>query len=342
MIKRLGILTSLVLAGSLLVGPASHAAETGFKGKTIIWVVGFSPGGGFDTYTRLIARHFGKYVPGNPTSIVRNMPGAGSLIAANYMYNKAKADGTYIGNWIGPVVMQHVMGNKAAKLDGRKFGWLGAPTADSGVCVLTKASGINNLDDWFAAKKPVKIGSTAPGSTTDDVPKLVRAATGLPMQLVEGYGGTARIRVAAESGEVDGGCWSWQSIKATWSDALESGRVKAVIQSGLESHPDLKGVPMALSYAKTAEARKLLEVAGGVYGMGARPHTVSPRTPKAILRLLRKAYQDTLRDPQLLAEAKKSRLEINPQDGPTLAKMFAGLYDIDPAMLSRLKEILLP
>jgi tripartite-type tricarboxylate transporter receptor subunit TctC len=332
-----------MFAFSLLVAAASHAmAEEYYKGKTIRFVVGFSPGGGFDTYTRLIARHIGKHVPGNPSTLVENRTGAGSLIAANYIYNKAKRDGTVIGNWIGPLVLQHVMGSKAAKIDGRKLHFLGVPTADSGICALTKASGINSLDDWFKSKRPIKIGATGPGSTTDDPPKLLRAAIGLPIKMVEGYGGTAKIRLAAESGEIDGGCWAWQSIKPTWRRGIESGNVKAIVQIALKSHPELKHVPLAINYAKTDDAKQLLKIAAGPYGAMARPYTLPPGTPKERVQILRKAFLATLRDPELLAEAKKSKLEIAPIDGPSIAKLAADLYKLDPALLSRLKELLIP
>jgi len=247
-----------------------------------------------------------------------------------------------IGNWIGPLVLQQVLGNKAAQFDGRKFGWLGVPTPDSGVCALTKASGINTMDDWFKSKRPIKIGTTAPGSTTDDVPKLVQAALGLPMNIVQGYKGTSRIRLAAESGEVDGGCWAWESIKPTWAKGLQSGEVHIVLQSIDKSHPELKNVPLAKQYAKTDEARALLAVANGPYSQGARPYTVPPGVPQDRLQLLQKAFMETMRDPDLLAEAKKSKVDIDPTDGPTVAKTMAGLYEINPALKSKLAKLLIP
>ena len=226
---RILMVSALVLA---LVPSLAMGADDFFKGKTIRFVVGFSPGGGFDTYTRLIARHFGKHVPGNPRTVVQNRTGAGSMIAANYIYAKAKPDGLTIGNWIGPLVLQHVLGKKGIRFDGRKFNWLGVPSTDDNTCALTKASGISNVKEWLNSKRPVKIGATGPGSTTDDVPKLIKAATDLPIQIIEGYGGTAIIRLAAEKGEIDGGCWAWQSIKPTWSQGIESGNVRPVLQVG--------------------------------------------------------------------------------------------------------------
>jgi tripartite-type tricarboxylate transporter receptor subunit TctC len=338
--SRIWLLPAAIAAFFLVATPGVRADEF-YKGKTLTFVVGFSAGGGFDTYTRLIARHIGKHIPGNPTVVVENRTGAGSLIAANYIYNQAPSDGTVIGNWIGPLVLQQVLGNKAAKFDGRKFGWLGVPTPDSGVCALTEASGIKSMDDWFKSKRPIKIGGTAPGSTTDDVPKLLQAALGLPMKLVSGYSGTSKIRLAAESGEIDGGCWAWESIQATWTKGLQSGEVNIVLQSTEKPHPDLKNVPLASQYAKTDEARALLGVATGPYAVGARPYSVPPGVPQDRLQLLQKAFMETLRDPDLLKEAEKSQLDINPVDGPTIAKMMAGLYDLDPALKAKLRELLI-
>jgi tripartite-type tricarboxylate transporter receptor subunit TctC len=339
--SRIWLLPATIAALSLVAVPQAPA-EDFYKGKTLTFVVGFAAGGGFDTYTRLISRHFAKHVPGNPNVVVENKTGAGSLIAANYIYNQAPKDGTVIGNWIGPIVLQQVLGNKAAKLDGRKLGWLGVPTPDSGVCALTKASGINTMDDWFKSKRPVKIGATAPGSTTDDVPKLVQAALGFPMNLVSGYKGTAKVRLAAESGEVDGGCWAWESIKPTWAKGLQSGEVQIVLQTTDKVHPELKNVPLAKQFAKTDEARSYLSVANGPYSQAARPYSVPPGVPPDRLKLLQKAFMDTMRDPALLAEAKKSRIDIDPSDGPTVAKLMADLYGFDDAFKTKLADLLIP
>jgi tripartite-type tricarboxylate transporter receptor subunit TctC len=290
----------------------------------------------------MIARHIGRHIPGHPDTIVENMTGAGSLVAANYIFNRAEPDGLTVGNFIGPLVLQDALGNKAAKFDGRKFGWLGVPTPDSGVCVLTRASGIGSVDEWFKAQQPVKLGGTAPGSTTDDVPKLMRAAIGLPIQMIEGYKGTSRIRVAAEAGEIDGGCWAWESIKPTWSKALESGAVRPILQTMLESHPELKHVPLAVNYAKTDEARELLKIVDGAYGVTARPYAVPPGLPQERLALLQRAFGETLKDPQLLAEAEKAKLEFKPVAGKKVAEIFADFYDLKEAMKAKLRSIVLP
>jgi tripartite-type tricarboxylate transporter receptor subunit TctC len=330
-----------VLVVSQVTIPTRSQADDFYQGKTIHLIVGFAAGGGFDTYSRAIARHLGKHIPGNPTVVVDNMTGAGSLIAANHIFNVAKPDGLTIGNWIGPLVLQQALGNPAAKFDGRKFGYLGVPVVDSGVCALTKASGITSADQWLASKKPVKLGGTAPGSTTDDVPRIVADAIGLPMHMISGFKGTSAIRLAADSGEIDGGCWAWESIKPTWQKGLEAGSVKIVLQTMTESHPELKDVPLAIKYAKTDEARALLDIVNGPYGQLARPYTTPPGLPKDRLELLQKAFMDTMKDKEFLQEAEKAKLEIQALDGPTAAKKFAALYDLKPELKTKLKGIII-
>lgn len=343
MLKNYRLLIASVIGFLIVAGAvSSNAADDFYKGKFVRFVVGFSAGGGFDTYTRTIARHMGRYIPGNPTTVVVNRPGAGSMIAANYMYNKAKPDGLTIGNFMGPLMLQHVLGNEAAMYDGRKFGWVGVPVSDHGACVLTKKSGITSLDDWFASKRPIKIGATAPGSTTADIPKLLKEAIGLPIHVIEGYGGTAKMRLAAEAGEIDGGCWAWQSIKVTWRKAIEMGTVRPIVQATLKRHKDLMNIPMAMDYAKTDEAREMLKILAEVYGDTVRPYAVPPGTPKERLLILRKAFMETMRDPKFLAEAKKAQLEFDPIEGQRAAKVFSDIYRLGPAKVAKLRRILVP
>ena len=323
----------------LIVSTSTLAADDFFQGKVIRFVVGFEAGGGFDVYTRLIARNFSKHIPGNPTTIVVNMPGAGSLVAANDLYARAKPDGLTIGTFAGPLVLQHVLGLQGAVFDGRRFGWLGVPIIDHGVCFMTKASEIKNADEWLASKKVVKIGAAAPGSTTDDIPKILRAAIGLPMQVVSGYKGTVQIRMAAETGEVDGGCWGWDSIKPTMGSAVASGDINIVIQNMQQPHRDLPNVPMAVSYAKTQEARQLLQVISDAYGITTRPYAVPPGVPPDKLQMLQKAFMATLKDPDVVAEATKAKMDINPVDGATTAKIFSSFYDYHPSLISKLKAL---
>ena len=339
--KALGaFLLSLFISVSPLTSAFAASVEEFYKGKTIQFIVGGSAGGGYDAYTRLIARHFSQYVPGKPATVVQNMPGAAMLIAANYIFNSAPRDGTVIGHWSGPLILQHMMGNPAVQFEGRKFGWLGMPTADALVCITTERSGIGTAEDWRKAKSRVKLGAIGPGTSGTDDTKLLAAATDFPLQLIEGYKGTADIRLAAETGELDGTCaFGWQSAKVTWANALRAGQVHVVLQTMNEPHPELKGVPLAIDYAKTDEGKKLLRIASELYGKQ-RLYSLPPQVPEQRLRTLQKAFISVLKDPQLLAEAEKAKLEIEPIDAPGIEKMVNGLYEIEPAVVSRVKQIL--
>jgi tripartite-type tricarboxylate transporter receptor subunit TctC len=331
------IVTALVVAGFASLAPAQEF----YKGKIITFIVGYSPGGTYDQYTRLIARHISKHVPGSPTTVVENMPGAGGMILANHLYNRTKPDGLTVGAWASPLVLQQIMGNDATKFDGRKVGWLGIPAHYNTACHFSRASGIKTVDDWFAAKRPMKISSIGPGTSLSDVPKLLKAALNLPIDMVEGYKGGAEARLAVENGEVDGSCASWQATKVTWRSQMDSGEIRVVLQATLKSHPDLENVPLAINYAKSEEARTLLRVADNVH-VFQFPYSVAPGTPPDRLKILQQGFIKTLRDPDLIAEAKKANLEVDPVDGPTTTKTFAGLYELPPPLVEKLKELLVP
>ena len=331
------LMFSLVLSGSKTV-----VAEEFYAGKTIRIVVGAGAGGGFDTYARLFARHVANYIPGQPSIIVQNMPGAGMLIAAKYLISQAKPDGLTIGHWTGALILQNVMGNPAANMvDGRKIGWLGAPLVANSTCVLSRQSGIKTVEDWFKSPKPLKFGGQGTGSSTSDTPRMLKAALGLPIQVVEGYSGTAAVRLAIESGEMDGLCgWGWESIKTTAYDKVKSGDLTIVLQSSLERHPELKQIPAAMEYAKDERARTLIEVDAYNHGTLERVFSLPPGVPEERVRLLQKAFMDTWRDPELLKEAAKAKFEISPVDGPAIAKDIRVLYQLKPALVEELKVIL--
>lgn len=340
MIRLIGIVMAAFIGLAVFAEPAGAQTEF-FKDKTIRFIVGYSAGGSFDLYTRVIARHFSKHVPGNPTTVVENMTGAGGIIAANHIYNRAAPDGLTVGAWAAPLVLQNVMGNDATKFDGRRFGYLGVPSPYDTVCTFNEKSGVATINDWINAKRPMKISAIGPGTSTSDIPKLLKVALNLPLDVLDGYKGGAGARLAVESGEVDGYCGSWQTVETVWRSAYESGKIRAVLQASLESHPKYKTVPLASSYAKTDFARQLVTVADSAHG-AQFPYTVPPGMAKDRLELLQKAFVETLKDPELLAEAKKSKLDIEVIDGPTIAKKLRQLYDIKPDVVAKLREILLP
>ena len=319
---------------------SAMAQEPFFQGKTMRIVVGFAAGGGFDTYARAISRHMSKHIPGNPTIIVENMAGAGSLIAANHVYKVAKPDGLTLGHFGGGLFMQQLMGGPGIEFDAQKFEFLGVPVQDTRACALTKASGITSMERWMAAKTPVKLGATAPGDLVHDAPKILQAALGLPIQLVAGYKGTADIRLGSESGELAGGCWGWDSIRATWRKALESGDAVMVVQMVSKPHRELPNVPLAIKYAKTEEARQLIETGVTVPAITNRPYVVSPGTPKDRVQILRKAFMATMEDPEFKADAVKTKLDLDPLDGEEVQKMIGDIFKLPPSLVAKLKQAL--
>jgi tripartite-type tricarboxylate transporter receptor subunit TctC len=314
------------------------AQEPFYKGKTVRLIVGTSAGGGFDTYTRAIARHLGKHIPGNPGLVVENMPGAGHRIGANYLYKIAKPDGLTMGHFQGGLFLLQVLGEKGIEFDALKYEFIGAPVKDNRACAFTKASGITSMEKWMASKTPVKLGGIG-GGAPDEIARMLKATLGLPIQLVAGYKGTSEIRLAAESGEIAGGCWTWDSIRATWTKAVQSGDTVVVLQILPKSHPELPNVPLAINYAKSEEARQLIQVGIQDPSEYYRPYVLPPGTPKDRALILRKAFHETMKDPEFLSDAKKSRLDIEPVTADELERTVAGLFKLSPSLVAKLKEI---
>jgi tripartite-type tricarboxylate transporter receptor subunit TctC len=336
--RMLTLAAALTVLGVAGAGPVQ--AQSFFEGKTQRIIVGLAAGGGYDTYARAVARHMGKHIPGKPTIIVENMPGAASLIAAHHLYRVAKPDGLTVGHFLGSLMLGQVLGQPGVQFDARKFEFIGAPLKEDVVCAVTRASGITSIEQWTAAKTPVKLGGTGLGSTPDNTARIVRTALGLPIQIVSGYKGTAEIRLAAESGELAGSCWSWESMSVTWRRALEVGEAVPVLQVTAKPFPELRTVPLAIDLAKTDEARQLIEVGAHNTSAFSRPFVLPPGTPRERVQMLRQAFQETLKDPAFLAEAEKAKLTLDPVTGQELERLVAGLFSLEPAIVARLKEIL--
>jgi tripartite-type tricarboxylate transporter receptor subunit TctC len=336
------LMTALVLLSVILgaSGQLAYSAAPFYEGKAIRIIVGTSPGGGYDTYTRLIARHFSKYIPGNPTIIVDNMPGAGGLVSANHLFKVAKPDGLTIGHFVGGQFLQQLLGKPGIEFDALKFEYIGVPAQDNFVFGVAKTTGVTGMEQWLASKTAVKFGAIAAGDGTYDTPKVVEVALGLPIQVVSGYKGTAPIRLAFNSGEVAGLSNSWQSFRSTWRKELETSEVMIVLQLSAKPHPDLPKVPLAMNLAKTDEARKLIQAVVQAHGAAVRPYVLPPGTPKDRVEILRKAFMEAVKDPELLNEAGKANLEINPGSGEELERNVKELLRLEPSLVTRLKEIL--
>jgi tripartite-type tricarboxylate transporter receptor subunit TctC len=336
-------LTTAFAVLSIALGTSAQLARAAapfYEGKTIRIIVGTSPGGGYDTYTRLIARHLSNHIPGKPSIIVDNMPGAGGLLSANHLFKVAKPDGLTVGHFVGGQFLQQLLGKPGIEFDALKFEYVGVPAQDDFIFGVAKSTGIASVEQWLASKTLVKFGGIAVGDGTYDVPKVAEFALGLPIQVVSGYKGTAPIRLAFNSGEVSGVTNSWQSLRSTWRKELETGEVIIVLQLGAKAHPDLPKVPLAVNLARTDEARKIILAVAQAHGAAVRPYVMPPGTPKDRVAILRTSFMETVRDPELLKEAAKANLEINPGSGEDLERNVKELLRLDPALVARLKEIL--
>jgi tripartite-type tricarboxylate transporter receptor subunit TctC len=347
--EEIMVYKSLLLAwgflgiASLLVRCSEAAENSFFKGKVIRIVVATSAGGGFDAYSRMIARHMGKHIPGTPSFVVENMPGAGHLLATKYMYHQAKPDGLTMGNFHGGgKILQQILEGPEVEYDMKKFEWVGLPVSDTQVCVLAKRSGVGSLESWLTAKQPLKIGSSGPFSGSYEIPHVLKEALNLPLQVVSGYKGTAEIRLAADSGEIDGGCWNWESVKVTWRNGIETGDAKVIVQAMPSKHRELPAVPLAGEHVKGKEGLQLIKAGIQDPAVIVRVYSLPPGTPKERVRLLQKAFMATMADPEFLEEANKSSLDLDPKPGDDISKLVNAYFKLDPALMTKLREILVP
>jgi tripartite-type tricarboxylate transporter receptor subunit TctC len=334
------ILAIVFCAGLIAMPGPAFGQEQFYSGKVLRIIVGYAPGGGYDTYSRLLARHLGKHIPGNPSVVVENMAGANSLISANHIYRIAKPDGLTMANFIGGLFLMQLLGKPGIEFDARKLEYVGAPSRDDFVVGVSKATGITSLDQWLANKTVVKFGGAAFGAGTDDIPVLLRAIIGLPIQMVTGYKGTSEMRLAFSSGEIGGISNSWQSTRSTWRREVETGELQLLFQAGFKSHPDLTKYPIVGDYIKSEEGKKLLQALVQVHSTSVRPYVLPPNTPKERVQGLRNAFAETLKDSDFLAEARKANIEINGVGGEELAKSVQSVLQLESGLVARFKEIL--
>jgi tripartite-type tricarboxylate transporter receptor subunit TctC len=307
MMKRIA---SLVLAVVALSGPvpAQDSVADFYRGKQVRIIVGSDAGSGYDVYARLLARHMGKHIPGNPSIIVQNMPGAGGLSATNHLFARAAPDGLNIGAVQGSLTFAQVGKSPNAMFDMRKFGWLGSANNTSNTCVFSPRAGVANARDLL--EKKVIIGAS--GGSTDFVPNLLNALLGTKFEIVKGYKSTSAVLPAIERGEVDGLCgWGWDSAQVNGRDYFARGIFKVGLENANERHPDLaaRGVPFALDLAKDDGTKDILKFLFS-YLVYVRPFVVPPEVPADRLEALQKAFAAALKDPDLLAEAEKGAVEI--------------------------------
>jgi tripartite-type tricarboxylate transporter receptor subunit TctC len=311
---------------------AQSAAEF-YRGKSIELDIGYSVGGGYDLYARLIARRLGVHVPGTPTVVPRNMEGAGSLRLANYLYAAAPRDGTVIGAISRGAAFDPLLNEQGARFDASKFSWIGSANNEVSVCVALTSSGVAKFDDLYA--KPLTIGSTGAADDTYQFPALVNAVLGSKFKIVTGYPGGNDVSLALERGEVQGRCgWSWSSIKTTRLNWVRNKRIVVLVQMSLSKHPDLPDVPLIMDLAKTDEQRQIFKMIFARQTMG-RPYAAPPGLPADRLAALRKGFMDTMTNKEFLDEAEQNKFEINPVNGEQLEALVKEVYRTPPEVAKK-------
>jgi tripartite-type tricarboxylate transporter receptor subunit TctC len=322
--------------------PAAQAQDPAafFKGRNVNMEIGYSAGGGYDVYARMIAHFIGKHIPGSPQIISKNLEGAGSLRLANWLYNIAAKDGTEMGTIGRGVAFDPLFGNKAAQFDAQKFNWIGSANDEVSVCVAWQGSGITKFEDLDA--RQMTVGGTGGGSDTDVFPQILNAVLGTKMKIITGYPGGNDVNLAMERGEVAGRCgWSWSSVVSTHKNWLDEKKITILVQLGLAKHPDLPDVPLVTDLAKTDEERQILKLIFARQVMG-RPFLAPPNVPKERVEAIRQAFLDTMKDKEFLAEADKAQLEITPVSGPDVEKLVKEVYQTPPAIAAKAAQVLNP
>ena len=338
MIKLIGYSTLVISLALLLGGPGASSAEDFYKGKTIRFIVGQAAGGGYDTYVRTISRYIGKHIPGRPTTTVENMEGAGSLISANYVSRQAASDGLTIVIFNNSLVVQNALGDPRIKIDFRKLGWVGAPSVGVPVCMVMGFTGLKTLDDVLKTKQTLKAGATRAGSAGYDLPLILNETLGTNIEVISGFTGTATTRVALQKREINAFCSQWESMRVTARAMLEaSGEDKLIpfIISQRWEDPEVKDLPLFKEVIKDSNKYEIFRAWAAQMDFQ-RPLTVPPGTPKERLAILRKGLAETLRDPELLAEAKKSKLVITPVSGENTEKLVDEVLSMPAEVKERL------
>ncbi len=321
-VNRLLVLFVLALVAS---APARAQDVADFyAGKQVSLYIGYSAGGGYDTYARVLARHIGKHIPGNPTVVPQNMPGAGSLTLANFLYNIAPKDGSAFGTIGRGIAMEPLLGGAGTRFEATNYGWIGSLNSEVSICASWYTSSVKSIDD--IRSQELIVGGTGSGADTDTFPTVLRRLLGLNVRLISGYPGGNDVLLAMERGEVDGRCgWSWTTVVSTRPDWLSENRINVFLQLALEKHPDLPDVPLVMDLARNEDERMAMELIFARQVMG-RPYLAPPGTPPERLEALRRAFDATTTDPEFLADAARIDLELNPVSGEDIEALLARIY----------------
>lgn len=326
----------LTLTACILAAPAAaQPAGEFFKGKTLTIYVGLSAGGGYDTNARLVGRHIGKYIPGNPSVLVRNMPGAGGLVMTNHVANAAPKDGLHLGAPQRGVPFEPLLGHESkAKFDPRTLNWIGSVNADTSVAIVRAKTGVKTWRDL--RNREVIVGGTGVGTESVTVPYILRHLLGLKFRVIAGFPGGTEVNLAMARGEVDGrGTFSWTSLKPHKKEWLDSGEYVVMYQMGLRKHPDLPDTPLISDIAEQDDVRKMLRLQFTAFELG-RPIFAPEGVPADRIAALRAAFDQTMKDKDLLTEADKGGMEVNPMQGGEMNAIFRDVYGTPKELIARL------
>jgi tripartite-type tricarboxylate transporter receptor subunit TctC len=333
----------IVLLAVAATGPAhsQDSVEQFFRGKTVNIYVGSSAGGGYDTYGRLVARHLGKRIPGQPTIVVQNMPGAGSNKAAGYIYSVAPKDGTAIGAIFPGAILQPLLGDAAVQHQPSKFIYLGSANSDVYHCFLRTDAPAKSFREVLA--REVVVGASNQGGTTRDLPAMMNNLAGAKFRIVTGYAGSKEIALAVERNEVNGACGiGWTGFTTLYPHWFQKKLVTMTLQLSVKGHPELNkmGVPLATEFARNKDDRQAMELvlSQGLFG---RPYVLPPGVPQERADALRKAFMAAMADPALIADARKANLDLEAISGADLQKLIASLYALPKSVVDKAKQSLI-
>ena len=333
---RLG-LCALLAATAATRAAHADAISDFYSHKTVTLIAGFPPGGGYDTYIRVLSRHYGQFIPGNPTVVPSNMPGAGSMTAANRIYNSEPNDGTVLGEFASSAVMEPLLGDKAALFEPAKFSWIGSMSQDVAYCGVWQTPGAAASFDDILHKETI-FGGGAPAAITYQHPMILKNVLGAHIRVIPGYAGTRDIDLAMHRGEVNGECGLYgSSIKAQFLDDVKSGRMKLVIQMGPRKSTEFGNVPSVYDYAKTDEDRAVLDVHFKQLVLG-RPLAGPPNIPPDRLAALRAAFMTTMKDKDFLAEANKVGLDIDPATADEVQELLKHFATFSPEVFEKARQ----
>lgn len=324
------------LAAALAAAPV-QAQPVDLSGKTVTLIIGFGTGGGYDLWGRTVARHIAKHLPGKPTVVPQNMPGAGSYVAASHLYAAAPKDGTAFGIIARDAALGPLSNAPGARFDPTKLSWLGSPTREHNVCIANASAKVKTVNDL--RDKELILGDTGPGTGTRSYPKVLNDLFGYKFKIVSGFRSSADVFLAMERGEVEGICESLDSVNQRKPDWIPKKVVNVLLQAGAESRPELKGVPNVLTLARNNEEKQLLEFLYAGQDIG-RPFAAPPDLPPERLKMLRDAFAATMKDPEFIEDVKRSKLDLEPVDGEQLAALIAKIYATPKPIIERVSNLI--